>query len=434
MVREAAVGLALLAAGVRTGMATSPLPYQSQDRHLGVATCATSVCHGSVTPTSGHDVDLNEFVTWSHDDRHAQAYTALSGEKGRAIAARLGIADARLARECLGCHSDDVPSSRRGAGFAVTDGVGCEACHGGAERWLAMHSARGTLYRQDLARGMFPTADLHERASLCLSCHLGNEDKFATHRILGAGHPRLAFELDTFLALQPPHYHLDADYAKRKPVHSRTQTWVQGQLAAAVREMRLLQGPLLHRSGLMPELALLDCHACHENPLHRQRWNRSLLTRQLAAGSVPFPQGHLKMAMIIAGLLDGQAAGTLVRQAQLLQDAGAQDGGRIPASSIALEKTLSHLIDLADAKSWSREDSLRLLKQVLRLGAEGDCADYISAEQAVMAAELLMIETGLEAEHRQALDGLYRTLRDDDDYQPDRLREQMAALDARVGH
>ena len=54
-----------------------------------------------------------------------------------------------------------------------------------------------------------------ERARLCLSCHFGDPLRFANHRIMGAGHPRMSFELDTFTALQPAHFKVDADYRKR---------------------------------------------------------------------------------------------------------------------------------------------------------------------------------------------------------------------------
>src|SRR5882672_9649569 len=95
--------LAAHAAGGDPSGAT-PLPYQAPGKHLGVATCASSVCHGSVTSSTGHTIRLDEFVTWSHEDKHSQAYTALASEKGRSIAAKLGIGDARTAKVCLDCH------------------------------------------------------------------------------------------------------------------------------------------------------------------------------------------------------------------------------------------------------------------------------------------------------------------------------------------
>jgi hypothetical protein len=441
MVREAGIARRLLAALALSLLASvlnpaaraasvgsSPLPYQSDGKHLGVATCASSVCHGSVVPASGHDVRLDEFVTWSHSDKHSQAYGALSSEKGKAISARLGIGDARTDNTCLGCHADNVPVQRRGPGFSIADGVSCEACHGGANAWLASHHTRGASHTENLARGMYPTDKLGDRARLCMSCHIGNEDKFATHRIMGAGHPRLAIELDTFLALEPPHYQVDEDYAKRKPVYSHTQVWVLGQLAAAQAQLTLLQGPLVRQQTFMPELALLDCHACHENPMHRADWSRDALTRMLPAGSVPFADGHLKMALVIARALDPGQANKMMSRAQALQKASAQGREQVLATSAQLAESVARAIDLAESHAWSEAERRSLMRQIVESGAAGEYGNYISAEQAVMALELLMIDAGVAARYRDHLDQLYRILHDDDAYKPALLRESLSTL------
>jgi hypothetical protein len=404
------------------------LPYQAVSKHLGVASCASSVCHGSVTPSTGHDVRLDEFVTWSHEDKHAQAYAALSGGKGRAIAAKLGIADARTEKSCLDCHSDNVPAAQRASGFTPADGVGCEACHGGAERWLASHASHEASYGADVARGMYPTARLPERAALCISCHYGNDDKFATHRLMGAGHPRLAFEFDTFLALQPPHYRVDADYQKRKPVYARVQVWAYGQLALAERELAMLQGPRVRTASFIPEFALLDCHACHENPLHRLDWSRHDLTRLMQPGSVPFPKGHLEMAAIIARCIDESAASEIVSGSQALQQAAGGSREQIIAAAAKLARVVARVREAALVRRWTRDDAQRMLADVVQRGGEGEYGDYISAEQSVMAIDLLMIDIGVADQYRPKLDDLYHIVRDDDAYSPSRLRDALSAL------
>ena len=53
-------------------------------------------------------------------------------------------------------------------------------------------------HADNVAHGLYPTNDPVAQARLCLSCHFGNKDKFVTHRMMGAGHPRISFELDTF--------------------------------------------------------------------------------------------------------------------------------------------------------------------------------------------------------------------------------------------
>jgi hypothetical protein len=374
-------------------------------------------------------VRLDEFVTWSHLDKHSQAYNALASEKGRSIAAKLGLGDARTAQVCLDCHSDNVPAAQRGKDFTWSDGVSCEACHGGAGPWLTSHSARDASYRANVSKGMYPTADLRERTALCLSCHYGNDDKFATHRIMGAGHPRLSFELDTFLALQPPHYRVDEGYQKRKPTYPRAQVWAYGQLAAAQQQLQLLQGPLV-RASYVPELALLDCHSCHENPLHRSDWSRGLLTSLAQPGSIPFPEGHLKMALVIARRVDESAATDILSLSRALQKAGGDSRESVAAASAQLARAIARTAEAAQRHHWAPSDTTRMLVDIVSAGSEGDYRDYISAEQAVMAIDMLMIDAGMADRYRGDLDELYRLLRDDDAYTPTQLRDTLRHLRA----
>src|SRR6478752_2187925 len=140
------------------------LPYQAPNKHLGVATCSSSVCHGSVKSKNSYNVQLNEYVTWSHDDSHAKAYNVLKSERSRAIAAKLGLPNAYDAKMCLDCHADNVPETVRGKEFNMADGIGCESCHGGAEKWIESHTMKTTSYEDNLKNGMYPTANLTSRA------------------------------------------------------------------------------------------------------------------------------------------------------------------------------------------------------------------------------------------------------------------------------
>jgi hypothetical protein len=433
VVREARVAgiflAAVLVAPAVVAQGTLPLPYQAGGKHLGVATCASSVCHGAVSPSTKYDISLNEYVIWSHDDRHSKAYLALSNEKGRAIAAKLGIADARTDKMCLDCHADNVPAARRGPKFTFADGISCEACHGGAESWLESHASRKVTNRENIERGMYPTADLASRAALCLSCHYGNEDKFATHRIMGSGHPRLSFELDTFVALQPAHHQVDADYRKRKPSHDHAQIWAFGQLAALRSQLTMLQSPLA-AGAVFPELAMFSCHSCHGNPIGKQDWSRGLFTKFAQPGSIPIDESHLKMAWAVLSQTDRAAAQSLLSLGQELQEAAGEGRAQIASMSAQLMRVVGQALQDTQARRWAREDYSRMLGELLRMGAGGEFRDYASAEQAVMAVELLMIDVGSAERFRKQLDELYDILRDEDGYRPQRLVDSMKRFSA----
>ena len=423
MVRQAAIVLfALLTA--TTAFA---------QKHLGVASCSSSVCHGSVTPGKTYDVLLNEYVTWSHEDAHSKAYTVLSSPRAKSMAQKLGLPSATTAKICLDCHADNVPPERRGPKFSLTDGVGCEACHGGSERWITTHTSRKATYSENIAKGMYPSANLHERVTLCLSCHYGTADKFATHRIMAAGHPRLSFELDTFQAIEPAHYRVDADYQQRKPSYSRTQTWAYGQLAAAASEMKALQGSRIQNNETFPELALFNCYGCHMSSMRRYDWSHRLLTMAIEPGQVPINDGHLRMAYVITRRLDPASAPALLKMSQSLIAAGPAGKGAIVARARELGEMITRLRDRAATYKWSRADQEQLLSMVVSLGVEGEFHDYIGAEQAVMAIDGLLIDLSWSGAHRARLDSLYRLTRNDEGYTPEAfvtaMRDLQAAMD-----
>ena len=104
--RAAAFGLFLLGAAARAQSPELPTSHQ----HLGPASCASSACHGRVSPESNANVRLDEYRIWSREDRHARAYQTLLGDASKAIARRLGIGEAHEAQVCLDCHADNVPA------------------------------------------------------------------------------------------------------------------------------------------------------------------------------------------------------------------------------------------------------------------------------------------------------------------------------------
>ena len=110
----------LLAAGVSAAMAQiREEPYS----HLGVASCATSICHGKIAPQDGENVWLNEYRIWSTQDRHSRAFQTLTTEESRGIAQKLGLASAQTAKICLDCHADNVEPAKRDLRFQISDGV-----------------------------------------------------------------------------------------------------------------------------------------------------------------------------------------------------------------------------------------------------------------------------------------------------------------------
>lgn len=425
---EAALPAAILLLAVTVHAAE--LPESAAQKHLGVATCAASQCHGSAIPRDATGVLQNEYVTWTQADPHSRAYEVLSNEQSRRIAARLGIRSAREAAECLDCHADNVPVDRRGEKFQLSDGVGCEACHGGAENWLSTHYASGVSAAAKLESGMYPTHAAEPRAELCLSCHLGTENKFATHRMMAAGHPRLAFELDTFTELwrtvgRQPHFRNDAEYRERKAVPSHVDTWATGLIAEARLRLALIASSHFDGIGMFPELAFYDCHACHRS-MKTVQWTR--LPRHSNAGpGMPFiNDGTFVMSLALARAIRPDLTAALQTALRRLHAAGIESVSSIRAAARELDAVLAQ-IEAAVTPAALRGKSRALLAAVLETGADGNYIDYVSAEQAFMAVQMLVLEIG-DPDLEASLDELANSLNDDERFRPAQFARLLANL------
>jgi len=432
MNKECLVGVLMLSASLAAASAT--LPQSATDKHMGVATCAASQCHGSAVPRDGSNVLQNEYVTWTQNDPHANAYQTLTSDQSKAMAARLGLHSATAAKICLDCHADNAPLARRGERFQISDGVGCEGCHGGAERWLSTHYNVPTVSHADnVTVGLYPTDRVADRAGLCLSCHLGTADKFATHRIMAAGHPRLSFELDTFTELwrtagRQPHYRVDADYAERKASPSHSYTWAAGLLAEGRQRLALVMSPDFEGAGMFPELGLYDCHACHRS-MKSVQW-RALPRHGGAGPGVPFlSDGSFVMILGLARALDSSVAEKIAAALAALHIAGGTKLADIRAAASDLDSEFASLQRQLSESAVQRRER-QILQQILESGAAAQFIDYASAEQAFMAVQMLVFELG-DAELEVEIGELADSLQNDERYRPAQFSRLLAKLENR---
>ena len=433
---------ALLAAGALLGVTAAEaqtLPQYGTDAHLGVGTCGGSTCHGAVQPWKNSVVLQNEYVTWSQKDSHSKAYQALLSEKGKRIAANLGLPNANEQKVCLDCHANNVPANLRSKTFNIADGVGCESCHGGAVRWLGQHVSGTAGHAENVALGMYPTENPVARAKLCLSCHVGNDQKFVTHRMMGAGHPRMSFELDTFTATMPAHFRFDDDYFKRKRVVNGVQTWAIGQAIQVQSIMDGMLDPKRNRDGIFPELTFFDCHACH-HPMSNVRWQARAGTG-LGPGVPRLNDANLVMLRVIAARVSPELGSRLRTETLALHSASLQGTEATTAAARAVRTTAGALADAFAKHTFSRDDFAALLNGVLSEGIKaGEYVDYMSAEQATMAVSAIvtaMQRAGMinDAQHKTltaALDKAYDAVAKDEAYQPKTFTAALQGIEAAI--
>jgi len=414
--------------------------------HEGVATCGGSTCHGRPAP-SGLVVRQNELITWrdEHSDAgaHSRAWRTLTKPRAQAIADRLGIGPAQTAHACLDCHADPAPPSQRGARFQVSDGVGCEACHGGSGGWIASHYAIGATHAGNVARGLVALDDPKTRAARCLDCHFGGAgaNQFVTHQLMAAGHPRLSFELDLFTSLQK-HYDIDADYlARHKMAAGGVKTWAVGQAMALDRTLTLY-GPH-NPGGAFPEFVFFDCQSCHRTISEDAKPKLTVETnpaRPIPLGMPPFNDENMIMLSAAAKVAAPGLAPRFEEESRNFHLALAQNGGVAPQRAARLAGTSRALADAFAAHSFSRADTFAIFDAAL--GAEGSrrLTDFAGATQAVMTADTLLdslvtqgaLDRAQAIRIRPDLDRAYQAVRDPNAFRPAEARAALQRVADKV--
>ena len=232
-----------------TGSASQPRlndpeiqPYLVPEfQYLGNASCSGTECH-TADKAAAHSGQMigDEANIWAEADPHALAYETLASTESKKIATALTLSSAAQSDRCLSCHAMNPPPAQRGEKFSLVNAVGCEACHGPAQKWLEPHKAAGwTLSQRNSIGadgllkqfGLVDTSNLHSRSTTCVSCHLRIDKD-----MIDAGHPPLEFEqyaYDYYVSKKP-----DREYRQHwgegidPPTYWDAKLWAAGQFAA----------------------------------------------------------------------------------------------------------------------------------------------------------------------------------------------------------
>ncbi|MFM8272135.1 MAG: multiheme c-type cytochrome, partial [Gemmata sp.] len=186
---------------------------------------------------------------------------------------------------CLACHTNPalahaelVPDPTARA--LREQGVGCEACHGNAGRWLQPHTALKTADRKRVFEetGLVPLSDIGDRALACAGCHVGAPAgnglpvRDMNHDMIAAGHPRLNFDFAEYQRRLPQHWE-EKDRSRAKPngvERNEAKAWYVGRVAHAEAACRLLEDRARRADANAPrtpwpEFAEFNCASCHHS-------------------------------------------------------------------------------------------------------------------------------------------------------------------------
>jgi hypothetical protein len=414
--------ISLVLAAATIGFA-QPQPSSVAGKYVGPGSCSASACHGGVRPAANSRILQNEYSTWILQDKHAQAYKALTTPLADRMAKIMGLGSATSAPRCLSCHALAVPADKKGREFDISEGVSCENCHGPASGWLGEHTLTGWKHEQSLARGMIDTLDLRKRTEQCLTCHLGTADKDVDHELIAGGHPDLVFELDSYSAVMPMHWKKPDDPA------FGIRAWSVGQatkLAGALERLsRRAQGPV------WPEFAEMECYACHHDLTKPEKsWRQERGYQNRRPGNPPWNAAHYAVLRVVVKSLDANAADQLDQDFGDVYALASRINTDRPQLSDRAAKAAANARELANrlnAAAVDRAMAGRMIAAILANADELSAQGTLTAEQTAMALEALVAAQGRSADPqvKTAVDALFAELQNPSAYNGPRFAAAM---------
>ena len=315
-------------------------------QYLGRASCASATCHGGLT---GQGPAWNSSLrSWeANDGYHSSAGQVLMNEHSKRMVMALARGSAQagsapdevvhgriLKERCVSCHAPSLTSispleDRHQWLIGIREGVGCEACHGPASRWLSQHSLIDPDPIELAASGKLSTKGWLDRTDNCLRCHVGSRTQAGivrdmNHDLIAAGHPVLLFDMSESQFHLPAHWevakakrfqaegrHL-AIHSTQLPPQEKTSVCelatpnehyqAKARALVAVTRLSIERHAASHTGHTpWPEFAEFNCYACHQSidlPLADVRktsrsltWN-SFYTQTATFDSNLFPNGN----------------------------------------------------------------------------------------------------------------------------------------------
>jgi hypothetical protein len=266
---------------------------------------------------------------------------------------------------------------------------------------------------------MVPLERAQVRADVCLSCHAGNGERFVTHALIAAGHPRLRFELEIYTANMPAHHRVDADYRQRKDAANGVTLWLVGQLRNARTHMQLLQGDWMGAGRMQPELAFYECFACHR-PVNELRWTRERAGDDVQPGALRLQHQSLAVLRVITSVIEPQALPELQQAIAEYARSGSLGVGEVKQAAARLGQWLDARSSW-ETRTYGATEAREIRRLLLKFAADDQCSDYTVAEQVVLSIESLSTTLGDAQQLSSALDALFAEVRTPTAFDPTRF-------------
>jgi hypothetical protein len=393
--------------------------------YTGAGSCNASNCHGSVWPKTGGKINQNEYNLWASKDKHTKAYAVLLEPRSKMIARNLKIDKPETAAVCLDCHATNAPPAQQATSFQISDGVGCESCHGPAGAWLGPHVTHDWTHEQSVKLGMVDTKNVRKRTEVCLSCHLGNDKKTVDHDLIAAGHPALIFELETFSELMPAHFRKENE--KVDTLHR----WAQAQPIGLRESVSQLQRVSSKADGWV-DFGEFECMSCHHAlvlPSARQERGYTGHT-----GLPPWNEARyvvLKHLMTAVSPATQKEFDTRIAELKKSLESPIKDRAATNAAAQAIVSLTNQALPALEKATLDRQFANTMLRNITADATNIAWAGMRAAEQATMSVDVLynaMHPTRPEDQVNAQIGKLYQMLQSQALYNPEEFAVALRRL------
>lgn len=343
---------------------------------LGAPSCASAACHNQ---NLGKGIPFSEYSTWTTYDPHHKAYESLFSPRSDRMVKNLyntETGSAASTQLCLNCHaSNQGKSEHAGSGFTLTEGLGCESCHGAASGYLSEHYSvkfkKMSSQEKEKEFGLTNTKDLSSRNKMCADCHVGNAKKGmdVNHDLIAAGHPRLNFELSAYSAQYPKHWKM-SDELKRYPDFN-AKAWAIGQVENSKVALQLLEDRANGSLGVdgnktpWPEFTEFDCFSCHKDlKLNSRKFQGGYSNKP---GSLPWG-GWFNGNVLKVVLEENKNRGFPSEVSLQMNQTGAQPSKVAQACKKAIEQLEIASRDLESSPTWGKPQLQDLANKLIDSG------------------------------------------------------------------
>ena len=172
---------------------------------------------------------------------------------------------------------------------------------------------------------------------------------------------------------------------------------------------------------------MFDCHSCHHT-MDDKRYGSRPQTRGIGPGNVRLNDSTLVMLRAILDPISPADSKKILQQTQALHKASTRSMSALAQAQSALDSSMERISQRFASKSFDDAEKRAMLNAVVKLGKRGELRDYVAAEQAVMAIDLLLLDLGERDANKSKLDALYATVNNENSYSPSRLIQALRAF------